>query len=86
MHYSNQSILDHPDTLDIWVSVVPICFSYLPFLLALHLSGSHVHTAASLPSWHGFLTMHRLSTCVCMCLVATLTLTQTANEIKHGYV
>lgn len=21
MHYSNQSILDHPDTLDIWVSV-----------------------------------------------------------------
>lgn len=31
MHYSNQSILDHPDTLDIWglciLLAVPICFT-----------------------------------------------------------
>lgn len=38
MHYSNQSTLDHPDTLDIWVSVSPHCphlfllFSVLCFL------------------------------------------------------
>lgn len=67
MHYSNQSILDHPDTSDIWVSV-----SYSPspsvsppsvfqnFSLVSHLGGSPVFTAASIQrrGWHGFLTVH----------------------------
>lgn len=55
MHYSNQSILDHPDTLDIWglciLLAVPICFTspvFFEFLLAFHLSGFLAFTAASL--------------------------------------
>lgn len=58
MHYSNQSILDHPDTLDIWglciLLAVPICFTspvfffFFEFLLAFHLSGFFAFTAASL--------------------------------------
>lgn len=54
MHYSNQSILDHPDTLDIWVSVSSSPSPsvspppFFEFLLAFHLSGSLVLTAAFL--------------------------------------
>lgn len=64
-HYSNQSILDHPDTLDIWVSVSslpspsvsPPLPSFSIFLRTLHLSGTLVLTAASLRHWHSFLTV-----------------------------
>lgn len=69
MHYSNQSTLDHADTLDIWVSVSstpspsvsPPCFFFPEFLLALHLGGSLALTAASLRHWNKFLTVQLLS-------------------------
>lgn len=60
-HYSNQSILDHPDTLDIWVSVSSSPSPsvspppFFDFLLAFHLSRSLALAAAStVRDWQRF--------------------------------
>ena len=52
MHYSNQSILDHPDTLDIWglciLLAVPICFTSPVFFFFLSFSLLSISVDSSL--------------------------------------